>query len=385
MILVISLGIVILIIYYIIRYRRRRIPDNTDEPSAINSRSIIKVQDDPCLNGVIYHRGDDLCIWGHPNPVPESDIERSRSEYNGGSIKINGHPFLYHSNGFLKIHRPWWQFSRILFISEGYDIHSGYYFIQTHSGLYYASATSTIHLTEEVYDQLIFYEKVPHLIRDGSLYRCPTSLTFNTAYFVLRTHRWDVEVVNFIGGFDIRFMDIVDMSCASNEELILVTSSGRILYIPTSSDSDLINSRSLKNVLRGTSRYHNPFSGIKLDLRPNIKKVITPLTNHNWRSLPIHRILLGESSETFIVFYNHSISIIDSNRIKMSLNGVSKAIWGSSKNIIYTIDLCGTVSEYDIKIGDASRRILCHHMKDVDHHDGILMLRSNDNIICNVS
>lgn len=385
---VVSAGIILIFIYYTIRYYRSH-PEQLDDSNPADRReviepsSILKIKDELCLNNVIYQRGDEICLWGHANPSPVSDLEKSRSSYNGGYIRIDGHPFLYYPNGVMKIHQPWWQFSKSRFFTRGYSIHPGHYFIQTDQGLYYISSSSIRLLSTDIYDKLIFYENVPYILWNGSIYRCMNETTFNTSQFILRTNQWDLEKINFIGGFDIRFMEIVDMSCALNDELIIVTSIGRILYIPTSQNSGLINQRSLKSVLRGYSKYQNPLEDIRLDVRPHIRQIVTSIKNRSWKKLPIHRIVLGDSIDDLLIFYNHSISIIRNDRNVFSLDGVKDAI--VNDDTVYVIDLSNTVCEYSISEGIGSRVILCRHMSRLSIVDDTLLMICDSSIVSKLS
>lgn len=374
----ISLGVVIIFIYYTVRYYRRH-PDKLPESIISSTRSILKVNEDLCVNNVIYQRGDEICLWGHANPSPSTDIERSRSSYNGGYIRIDEHPFLYHPNGVMKIHRHWWQFSRTHFFTRGYTMHPGHFFIQTNEGLHYISSNSSRMLTTDIYDRLIFYENVPYVLKSGRIYKCMNEMAFNTSQFILRTNQWELESISFIGGFDIRFIDVIDMSCAKNDELIIVTSTGRVLYIPTSKNSGLVNQRYLKSVLRGDSKYLNPFDDIRIDLKTDMREIVTKTKSRSWKRLPIRRICLGESVDDILIFYNHSISVIRHNRTLFSLDGVKDAV--VQDDAVYVVDLSGTLCEYSISEGIGSRRILCRHMNRIELVDDIILMISDGSIV----
>lgn len=381
---IIGIIIVVVVIYWIVR---RRYVEPSVNTLAVPTRVKEPPKEDPCVEGVIYKRGDDVCIWGHPNPIPRSDIEISRTSYNDGFMRIDRHPFLLFRNGSLRIHRHWWRFNNVQYLVQGYDQTKGYYFVQVSDGLYYVSNTDMRLLTNSVYDKMVFYESTPYVLRDGRLYRCPSTMEFVTANFKLRMDHWDVEPINFIGGFDVRFMEIVDVSVADNDELILIIDSGRVLYIPSSKESDLINGRYLKDVVDRKVKYHNPFKGIKLELLSDTRSIVTTSHATSWRNLPIHRILLGSTSDVFLVFYNHDVALIKHDRITLRLSGITQATLGPIH--LYTVDLSGTLREYVHHHEDKSLqhqcRILSHNVSNVFITRDHLALISNSNIVSKLS
>ena len=371
------IGIISIVIYYLKVWKK-------EPPVEIvrNRKYSNKVTVNPCIGDMVYRRDNDICIWGHSNPKPKTDSEIINSSYNEGSLKINGHPFILHKNGNLNIYRHWWSLSNCLYFTRGYSKKPGHYFIQTNQGLYYTSSSSIMKLTNDVYDRMVIYENTPYVIKKGRLYKCPSPMEFITANFRLNMNHWDIDPINFIGGFDIRIVDIVDISCAANDELIITVSSGRVLYIPTSKESDLINRRYLKHVIDRSSIYYNPFGDIKLDLRSNIRNIVTSFNKEEWKKLPINRIILGDTSDTFMIFYNHDISIIHNGNVIMTLNGISYAIFGpAGSNLIYTINLSGVTRVYNYKEGLISGRTILDKMSRVDVADDNILLISQKNII----
>lgn len=388
--LIVSIIVIIVIVIVIIVYVKYRVKDEIEVPmisTDVISRPRKSSMKSTCIDGAIYKKGDMICLWGHPNPIPTSQKEIMATSYNDGFMKIDRHPFLLFKNGSLRIHRHWWELDNVRFVLQGYETTPGYYFIQVDEGLYYISNVDMRLLTNNIYDKMVLYENTPYALWKGRLYKCPSAMEFATANFKLHMKHWEIEPINFIGGFDVRFMDIVDVSVASNDELILVIDSGKVLYIPSSQESDLINGRYLKDVVGRKVKYQNKFRGIKLDLHSNTRSIVTSNHCNSWKALPIHRIILGDTADTFLIFYNHDIALIRHDKIIMKLSGITDATLDSTH--LYTINIDGILRKYNYQQPDTLSRYqhqtLLHNVSNIFITYDHLTIISISNIVSKLS